>query len=131
MAQKPADPDHYDAIRRSLKAYEKTSKAKPHAGRPNAVSDFVTHPGGILKELVDQFEESDQVKSQILQCIPEQFQQNITGYRILKNQLSLLTDNASTATQLRFVKTEVLTQLRQSGLWNLSNISIKVDPNKS
>ncbi len=129
MAQKPADPDHYDAIRRSLKAYEKPSKAKPQVGRPNAVSDFVTHPGGILKELVDQFEESDQVKSQILQCIPEQFQQNITGYRILKNQLSLLTNNASSATQLRFVKTEILSQLRQSGLWNLSNITIKVDPN--
>ena len=129
MAKKSIDLALSDAVKRSLKAYQKQPSSIPQLGKPNAASAFLTYPDNILKKFIDKFEENTQMKSQITDCIPTKFQKNSSGYRVNNNCLSLLVNNAAIATQLRFIKTEVLNKLRHSGLWSLSNINIKVDPN--
>ena len=126
MPKKITDPVLLDAISRSRDAYKIASKPGPKKGKPNAVGDFVTYPKGILKEFIDKYENNIQIEDQVMQVIPEKFKANVKGYQLHKNQLSLHIDNASAATQLRFIKTDLLSQLRKNGLWEIANITIKV-----
>jgi len=126
MPKKITDPVLLDAISRSRDAYKKASKLGPKKGKPNAVGDFVTYPKGILKEFIDKYEKNIHIEDQVMQVIPEKFRANVKGYQLHKNQLSLHIDNASAATQLRFIKTDLLIKLRKNGLWEIANITIKV-----
>ncbi len=126
MPNNITDPVLLDAISRSRKAYKDTKKPGPKKGKPNAVADFVTYPKGILKDFVYKYEKNIQIEDQILRVIPDKFKANVKGYQLNNNQLSLHIDNASVATQLRFIKTEMLTKLRKNGLWEIANITVKV-----
>jgi hypothetical protein len=126
MPKNIKDPELLDAISRSRDAYKKASIPGPKKGKPNAVGDFVSYPKGILKEFINKYEKNIHIEDEVLQVIPEKFRANVKGYQLHKNQLSLHIDNASAATQLRFIKTDLLTQLRKNGLWEISNITVKV-----
>ncbi len=128
MAKKLQDPVLCDAIERSRKAYKKSPKSALKPGKPNSVADFVTYPRGILKEFMGKYSKNIEINDEILQVIPDKFKQNVSSYQLHNNQLSLIINNAAAATQLRFIKTELLNQLRQNGLWEISSITIKVGP---
>jgi len=45
---------------------------------------------------------------------------------LINNRLVILVSNGAAATQLKYTKTEILTKLRQRGLWEITTITIKV-----
>ncbi len=115
-----------DGIQRSLKAFR---HSRAH---PESINELVSHAQSqsknSLKTILQTLALKTAQKNTILHAIPEQYVKAITDHHLARNKLCLFTANAAIATQLRYIKTDILHTLRKSGLCSIINIEIKVKP---
>ena len=116
-----------EAIARSVIAYKKPTQKRTNFSL-NSVRNVLNQPKEELKVLMDSIDKDTTTSKNLLSCISKQFHESITGCHLKQNRLVILVSNGATATQLRFSKTDILTRLRQHGLWEIATIEIKVKP---
>ena len=113
-----------NGIDRSISAYRRPF---PHPESiKNLVRDAKNQNQSKLKNILETLEIKDKQKNIILKTIPEQYRNGITDFNLTNNKLCLLTRNAGVATQLRYIKTDILDMLRKDGMWGIMSIDIKV-----
>lgn len=118
--------DSNKGIDRSISAYRRPI---PHPESiKELVGDALSQPHSKLKNIIKTLESKHKQKDIILKTIPENYRSGVTDFNLTHNKLCLLTQNAGVATQLRYIKTDILDELRKEGLWEIISIDIKVKP---
>lgn len=97
--------------------------------RAKSVADSLTNPEGELKDLLDKANCLNSVSQTIENYLPVELQAHCRVESIENNVLTLLTDSAIWLNRLRYISSELMTQLRASEFPSLISIDIKVQPN--
>lgn len=97
--------------------------------RAKSVADSLTNPKGELKALLDMANCLNSISQTIEKYLPEELQAHCKVESIENNVLTLLTDSAIWLNRLRYISSDLMTQLRANEFPSLISIDIKVRPN--
>ena len=98
--------------------------------RAKSVADSLSHPSqGDLKALLEKANRLKSVSQSIENHLPQELQAHCRVGTINDNVLTLYTDSPNWANRLRYISSQLLTQLRASQYPSLMSIEIKVKPN--
>ena len=109
----------------------KSSKKSGQRNNFNSISTLLKQPKSELKKLLDSINEDLSTQKKVLLSCPMPLHPFILNSHLSNNRLIVLVDNGSAATQLRYLKTDLLNKLRNLGCWEIATIDIKVCPRDS
>ncbi|NVK21016.1 MAG: DUF721 domain-containing protein [Kangiellaceae bacterium] len=97
--------------------------------RAKSVADILNTPDGVLKALMDKSNALDSITQDVHQFLPPELAAHCRVVNYNRQTLILGADSPVWATRLRYLSSQLLTDLRQAGHFSLGNILIQTAPN--
>jgi len=98
--------------------------------RAKSVADILDKPDSLLKSLLQQSNGLKSINDSVQRLLPDELKNHCVVSEYNQSSLILIADNAAWCTRLRYISSELLTNLRKDGHHALANIQIKVKPSQ-
>ncbi|GAA4363247.1 DciA family protein [Kangiella marina] len=98
--------------------------------RAKSVADILSKPDSLLKGLLKQSNSLKSINEDVQKLLPDELKDHCMVSEYNQTSLIITAENAAWSTRLRYISSDLLTNLRKAGHYSLANIQIKVKPSQ-